>query len=475
MNRWLYIGGLAGAVLATLAPTTLLAQPAAPLTLADALKESSTSAFAVLMAGASADAARATAQLARSAFLPSLRVDGGVTRTTDPIGVFGTQLRQRRVDQAAFDPARLNYPDAITNVQSGVVMDVPLVNLDAWSGLRGARAAADASEATAAWSVTETQRAVVDAYFGGVVAMERVSALDTGLTAARAWVRQADAMRQQGLVTKADVLQATVRASEMETQVLEARDMATTARRRLLLLLGRTSGESALLPPALPLDAVIRAVAAGDTTTRMVSPSGTLAADHATASQRDDLTAIRYQVAAARLGVASQTGNRLPRINGFARVDWNTPHTLFGERSNWTVGVMASWSIFSGGRTVAAIDAARAQLRFIQQAERAAQSQAELEIDMTRRAVSLSLLRLNNAADQQTQAAEAQRLVALRYGGGLATIAELLAADASATQAALAHTNARYAAISAVVAFRHATAADLLTLTALESPLPLAR
>ena len=60
----------------------------------------------------------------------------------------------------------------------------------------------------------------------------------------------------------------------------------------------------------------------------------------------------------------------------------------------------------------------------------------------------------------QTICREAHRLVEKRYVGGLATIAELLGAEATATGAALAHAAARYAVIDAVAQHRRAIGAD---------------
>ena len=67
-----------------------------------------------------------------------------------------------------------------------------------------------------------------------------------------------------------------------------------------------------------------------------------------------------------------------------------------------------------------------------------------------------------------TQAREAQRLVGRRYAGGLATIAERLGADATATGAALAHAAARHAVIDALATYRRATGGDPADLPRLE-------
>ena len=62
-----------------------------------------------------------------------------------------------------------------------------------------------------------------------------------------------------------------------------------------------------------------------------------------------------------------------------------------------------------------------------------------------------------------------------RYDGGLATIAELLAAESSATGTALAHAAARYAVIDAIATWRRASGGDPAALTALDHSTTTAR
>jgi len=67
------------------------------------------------------------------------------------------------------------------------------------------------------------------------------------------------------------------------------------------------------------------------------------------------------------------------------------------------------------------------------------------------------------------QGSEAHRIVAKKYAGGLATVAELLSAAALETQTRLGLSDARYQAIVADAAARQAAGADLMALTVLEN------
>jgi outer membrane protein len=443
-------------------PAVAAAQP--PLRLADALAEADRRAFANRQAAANAESSRAQSALPLKGILPSARVEGGFVRTTDPIGAFGTTLRQRAVTPAAFDPSRLNNPAPVNNVAGGLVLEVPVFNADALTGWRAARAAADASEAVADWTSVSTRAMVVQAYYGAVLAAEKVTMLTQAKRAADAAVKQVESMVRQGLVTKADQLQASVRAGDIEAQLLGARHEGVTARQQLAMLLGRSDTTAVALPAALPNDSVVRAFAQATPLTEATR----------------NVTSIRDDVRAAQLGARAAAADRqrasatlLPRVNGFARYDYNSPATLYAGRPNWTVGVMGSWSLFGGASELADVAGASARARSARAGEDAAQVNARVEADAAARSVTLAAQRLDLATTAAEQSREAHRLVEKRYAGGLATIAELLGAEAAATGATLAQAAARYALIDALAQHRRAIGADPGALVQLEGALDL--
>ncbi len=458
-------------VVASLGAATLPASPiraqSAPLSLGDAMREADQHAFGNRIAAATTAGDRARARLPLKGILPSARLEAGVIRTTDPIGAFGTTLRQRLVTPAAFEPAKLNSPSAVTNALGGVVLEVPLINGDAWLGLRAARAAADASTAASEWSAVSTRTDVVRAYYGAILAEARAGVLAQAQQAADAGVRQVRAMVAQGLVTKSDALQASVRAADVAAQLLSARSDALSARQQLALLLGRTGAELPTLPGALPDDAAVIALAAHD--------SATASATAASSVLRDDVRAAQAGVAAASADRRRAASTLFPRVNSFARYDWNDPRTPYAGQKNWTVGVMASWSIFGGNAELADVAATTARASAARAGLDAARAQSQLERDDAARRLTLSMQRLTLARDAADQSREAYRLVQKRYDGGLATIAELLAAESSTTSASLAQAAARYAVIDAIATWRRASGGDPAALTALDTSTTTAR
>ena len=184
---------------------------------------------------------------------------------------------------------------------------------------------------------------------------------------------------------------------------------------------------------------------------------------------------VRADVRAANAGLAAASADKqratttlMPRVNGFARYDWNDPTALYGGQKNWTVGVMASWSLFGGGSELADVAGASARLASARAGHAAATAQQQIDAESSRRAIAVALQRLDLAVQAAEQSQEAHRLVDKRYAGGLATVAELLAAESAATGAALMRVAARYAVIDALAEHRRAIGADPGALSALE-------
>src|SRR5690606_5287477 len=194
------------------------------------------------------------------------------------------------------------------------------------------------------------------------------------------------------------------------------------------------------LPERLPPAGRIRAVVA---TLTMASPAPDAA------SARADVEVARLGLEAARLDVRRARSAHIPRLDGFARYDWNSATRLYGGDAAWTVGILASWSPFAGASEIAGRQIAGGRADAARAMADAARERALLEMEQTGNALRAALARLDIAERSVEQSAEAHRMVARKYEGGLATVAELLDAAAADTRTALALSAARYAVITA--------------------------
>ena len=426
----------------------------APLTLGEAFRRADSAAYPNRTARGNARTQSAQATATLQGILPTVRTEAGYVRTDNPLAAFGFTLQQRGVSPASFNPASLNYPSPATNWSGGVVAELPIFNADAWFGRAVASSAAAAAKAGSAWTRETTRVDITRSYFGAVLAREQVRTLETSTAAGQAHVRQAESMVTNGLATRSDALLASVQLGQMEAQLIGARGNAGIARERLALLLGQPGDTAFTLPDSLPSAGQIR---------NLMTPS------IRDSSARLDVTAARLGLEAAQRDVRRANARYIPRLNGFGRYDWNSPDQLFGGPSSYTVGVMASWSPFAGASEIADRRVAQGRADAARAMAEAAGAGAALERNATQTQLAVAIAQLGIAEISVTQGAEAHRIVAKKYTGGLATIAELLSAAAVETQTRLSLSEARYQAIVANAAARHAAGADLMALTVLEN------
>ncbi|MEP6780276.1 MAG: TolC family protein, partial [Gemmatimonadaceae bacterium] len=222
------------------------------------------------------------------------------------------------------------------------------------------------------------------------------------------------------------------------------------------------------LPAESPRDSIIRQLAESDIadSTPVTRNAGEGAAHRAT--DRADVRSAHDATLAANADRLRARATLLPRVNGIARYDWNAPSGAFGVRPNWTLAVMASWTVFGGGSEWADAGVATAGALAAQVGEEAMRAQQDVEVSIARRTLPVALARLDLANHAAAQSHEAYRLIEKRYVGGLATVAELLSAESASTMASLAISGARYALIDAVATYRRANGGDPASLIALE-------
>ena len=421
-----------------------------PLTLRQAMSRADSLGWSNRIAAAATAGQRAERDRALRGILPTLRGEAGWARTTDPLGAFGYTLRQRGLTQASFDPAALNYPAPTSNVGAGLIAEMPLFNGDAWVGRSAGAHAVRAAESVERWTREGARLDVARVYYGGILANEQVRALEAGHAAALANVSRARALLTQGLVTRSDLLIAEVAAGELETRLLAARSDARLAVRRLALALGTPDDTALVLPTSLPArDGLV-----------------TLRGDSAVG--RADIAAAESSIKAASLDVKRAGSTLLPRINSFGRWDWNAASDLLGAKPSWTVGVMASWSFFSGAGELTDRKIARAREASAMAQAEAVSARATLEAVERESELDVALATLDIAEEAVTQAAEAYRIVARKYEGGLAAVTELLDAAAIETRTRLDRSAALYRAIVAAGGWQLATGRDLMQLTTLD-------
>jgi outer membrane protein TolC len=188
-----------------------------------------------------------------------------------------------------------------------------------------------------------------------------------------------------------------------------------------------------------------------------------------TPQARADVTAAEAAREAASSDALRAKSLYLPRVNSFARYDWNDATGFFANKRAWTVGVMATWSPFAGASEIGEVRATNARAVAADARAEAATANAALELKRSEDRVALALGQLEIAERAVAQSVEAHRIVARKYDGGLATISELLEAAAIETETRLREAMSRYHLILATAERRVALGADPAALASLDA------
>jgi outer membrane protein TolC len=379
---------------------------------------------------ASADAAGALPQKASKAFLPSIDLALMGVRTTDPVGVFGLKLRQGNFTMADFDIPALNNPDPYGGWDATATAQLPLLAPEGLFGYAAARKAAQAQAAVTGRATAATRFLVIRAYWDAQLAARQVETLDSALTALRAHRRQAEAMRDQGLVTGLDARFAGLKAAETEVQRLAAAALARNALTALHAMLALPDSTVVVLTDSL----------------RRASPSSVCMESGSTCvlEARGDLEAYRLGESAASLAVKSAWSSQLPSIAAFGSIGHHAQSAPFASGSdNWTIGIGLRWPIFHGLSGAGSVKAAKAEHRAATAQLEAAERQAALEVQQASDMLEAAQERVAVAEQAEVDANEALAQARLRYETGAAPITELLDVQAATTAATLNHLAAR--------------------------------
>lgn len=377
----------------------------------EALRIADDSSAGNAMAEARVQAASGRDLSAWAGFVPVVRAEAGLMATEEPLAAFGTRLGQRRVSMASFDPALLNEPETMVGWNSALVAEVPLVNLDAWSGKSAAGKAFQAEKLAAQAQRLRTRAMVVDSWMTVLLARQAEATLREALEVAKAWESQAVSARVNELSTRADLLRAQVEAGNIEVALSRARKDVVLAKRRLALVMGVDG-----LPGEVP----------------SVEISDVLLAKWATASVAG-ATSLEEKAMLAKVASASANVDRmrmafLPRLNGMARLDWKGRESPFEEDPSWTVGVQAQWNVLRGLGDWGEERTSRGQWREAAVGLTAMRRQEELERAAARADLENLQEKLANALRGVEQSAEGHRIAVSRHREGMATLAERIEA-----------------------------------------------
>ncbi len=389
-----------------------------PLTLGDALARAVETSQRLAEARARQEGAEAATRLRKAADKPTLAVSGGYARTNH-VDEFGVP----QPDGAL----RIIYPDIPDNYFTRATLQWPIYTGGRSDALeRAAAAEARATAADLAVARADLRLEVERAYWALATAGDSVGVVEEAVTRADAHVRDVRVRFDTGLVPPSDVASAEAQRARQELQLIEARNLRSS----LVEDLRRLTGLDGDLVPAERLE----------TTGAVVTvPAGV--------PECPELQALTERITAADERHDAAAAGRRPTISFTGTADYANPNPrIFPRadrwRTSWELGVVASWTVFDGGRVAAesAEAAAAAKAGRARQADLATviateARQRQLDLDSARSAVAA-------AAEGVRSATEARRVVTERFTVGVATSTEVLEAHVALLQAELDRTRA---------------------------------
>lgn len=424
------LGG-AAFVLLSLAAAPLAAQDADSLDLPlDRALELARAGEEVGLAAGRAEAASAAVGSARSAALPSLRLNSTFSHTYE-------NARAQAVGQIFNQPNTYN---------ANLTLSVPLFQGGrATQGLRAATRLREAATAEIADAELDVSLQTLDAYLAAQLSERLVAIQESNLALADARVRQAEQFEAGGRGSRYDVLRARVERSNLEPTLIQARgtrDLALLELRRLTNLpQDRPLRLTTQLDPA-----AVRALAD--------QMAGAAITDSAALDALPGVRAARLRAQAGDATARAVGSGRLPTVslnfvNGYQAfpLEWRVPTqggaldevecpdgTAAGrvctqQNGGWfsdrSLQLALSWPVFDGMRARNDLRQARAQAQVADLQAQQTWENARAEAARARTELDRARATFDAVTQTVAEAEEAFRLASLRYSRGLGTQLEV--------------------------------------------------
>ncbi len=396
----------------------------------------------LLISRSQIEQAEAALRQAEGNKLPRVNLSLTATRSNDALNAFGMKLGQRNATFNDFGageftgpgalgvaPYNLNHPDAVNNFNSRIELLVPVYNGGmVKSYVDTAKAYVRAAQSGDQVARQQLAKHVLMAYQGVHTARAYIKLADEARAAAEEYVRISDKLYKQGMVVKSDVLSAKANLEDVKVKGVEAKNAEAAALNQLALLMGKPLDE--------PLDV-------GEPVAPKLLPGNAVDLRAQALNEHAGLRALRNQLEGAGAQVGAARAGKKPQFNVMLRQDWNDKN-LGLEASSYTVAGVLSWAAFDGGSTNAAIDRAQAQRSELAAKLRQAEEGLGYQVTEARRKALEAEEKIVAREAGQEQAREAQRLVKKRYENGVATLIEVLGAQAQLDKANADLVAARY-------------------------------
>lgn len=404
--------------------------PAEDLTLTDAVATALSNNPSMRSASLGVELADKRIAERRAERLPAVTVSETLTRSNNPVFVFGSLLEQARFGPQNFDLATLNNPQPLTNFRTSITVTVPAFDgFKTSTRVEQARRVHTQAELMKDMTEQRVRFTIVREYFGVLVAEAARDAADEALAMAEADLERSRTRLDAGLSVRSDYLGAQVQLAEFRQQRIQTAGDVTTARARLNLAMG------------VPADSVYRLPVAMSASRFQIPPQKELL--QLALARRSDYASAGSAIAAAEKAIAESRSDYLPQLEVFGTLG-SSGRSLTTGSADYAVGATLSLNLFDRGRS-ARVDQARIGKNLADVERQRVADQVQMEV--------IAAYQNFIAAEEQTgvaetslaQANEALKIIRDRYTEGLNTISDLLRAETAVVRARLNVVSTRHA------------------------------
>ncbi|MEZ5404418.1 MAG: TolC family protein [Bryobacteraceae bacterium] len=391
-------------------PAAAVAQTA--LTLPDAVRMALEKHPSLEAAAAQGKAAETRIGQAKAGMLPRVTYNESFQTSNNPVFAFGTLLTQRRFAESNFAIDSLNKPGFVNNFQSQLQVEQLLYD---FGGLKAQVRAAELGKKMS----DEEERAlrlrraveVAGRYHGANLAAESIAVAEAAVKSAEADLARAEAVRDAGMSTDADVLTIRVHLAGRQEDLIRRKydlDVALAALNEALGMPLDTAWQLAT-PLTVAPDPVAGADAELEARTSRPELRQAEIGFHVAESQRD----------AARAA-------RLPQIVARGMFEADRGRFVTQAGANWFFGAGLRWNLFTGNADKRRVEEASHAMVAATARRKEAAAGIALHVRRARSAVLSAGERVKVADASIAQAEESLRIMRNRYQAGLATVSDLL-------------------------------------------------
>lgn len=353
---------------------------------------------------------------ANAVFMPQVGLSYSAYFTNNPLNVFGFKLQEQSVTAADFDPTSLNHPGFNKDFSAQIEVTQPIFNMDAIYLRSSARDYHQMQE----WSRKRAEEyllfQVKKAYLEVRLAYQNKEVIAKALETADAFLKRAEDMHEQGLIQKADLLDARVFQSRMRTDFQIAKSNIINSSDQLGLLMGKQPGVAYIVDTVRFSAESVRSL---------------------NLSYRTDILAYEAGLSAAKNKLRADKMSLIPRINAFGNYQYNDVKPFRFSSDSYFAGVRLSWKIFSGTQDWHKIKASQLERDKVASRLTETKSQAEVEYQKNLRQLSDLDYEMKQADSMVSQAEEGLTIQTDRYSQGLSSTSDLLRVQTQLAQTGL--------------------------------------